>query len=438
MHNANHHHLLHWRSAFLSKIRSDLLNAEGGLKENAAKEFLSKCEDLQRIIYVLLQVCSGTPARASEAAVIQICNSSTACRNLYVSKGQLFSAIFYHKSRNMEDGVGKPIVRYPDAVTAGIIMVYLMMVRPLETAVVYLLNAAREEELATTGDSDGLCRDHRDFLFASRGRPVGGDRLRLWFEKETKDVGIPLQTNQYRQYHSGAVKNFVGDQVRHEMQKQNTSSILHNQAGHAEDTAHNVYGVSSLDMHKITGTELEAYLHASETWHRALGLKHGAPCRLDDNHMSSSPVSQTQAGNQSRPRPSSDTLEIVMNRLTKMEELLVNRLEKMEGSLSSTFITNNEDQAKAFRAIAQKTMDSHKRDHFHADLDSLLPSPQKKVRREGTNSSSNGGWLTHLRRFLNNARAGFRSEEQKQGIRKSPFRAREMCLLSCLQVAGSL
>lgn len=39
----------------------------------------------------------------------------------------------------MQSGVGKLIVRYPDAVTAGILMAYLVIVRPVESALVHAL-----------------------------------------------------------------------------------------------------------------------------------------------------------------------------------------------------------------------------------------------------------------------------------------------------------
>ncbi|CDF38743.1 RecQ helicase [Chondrus crispus] len=131
-HRANFHVYRHWSHALKDMLQPVILDGQGNFNLKKTKDFINKCEELQRVIYVLPQICSGAPARASEVGAVQICNSSTACHNLYLSNGQLFSAIFYHKSRNMHEGLGKPIVRYPDAVTAGIIMAYLIVVRPVE------------------------------------------------------------------------------------------------------------------------------------------------------------------------------------------------------------------------------------------------------------------------------------------------------------------
>lgn len=92
---------------------------------------------------------------------------------------------------------------------------------------------------------------------------------------------VPLRTNQYRQFHAGAVKNLLGDaedeSVDYGGGVVDSKFVPHNQAGHTERTANQVYRVSSLDMRQLTGYEMEAFQFASERWLMACGLSHGKP-----------------------------------------------------------------------------------------------------------------------------------------------------------------
>ncbi|CDF39044.1 ATP dependant DNA helicase RecQ [Chondrus crispus] len=241
MHKANQHHLFHWSQALQGKLKSLLLESDTSLNEDKARAYLQDCESLQEHIYTLLQVCSGAPARASELGILLVCNTAVGQRNIFTQAGLVFTVITYHKGRNVHDGVGRPIARYPDAVTAG--------------------------------------ERHRDHLFGSSGEPFGISRLRYCFEKVTKSAGIPIGTSQYRQYHSGVVKNFL---AHSEELETNCTGMLHTQAGHSENTAHQIYGVSPLDMKKLTASQLERFRQASKTWHEVLGLFDGEPCSYEN------------------------------------------------------------------------------------------------------------------------------------------------------------
>lgn len=412
-HNANHHVQQFWSHALKTAIRPLVLNAQGEFDLKKTKNFADKCEELQRVIYVLLQTCSGAPARATELRVLQICNSPTACRNLYFSNGQLFSATFYHKCRNMQDGIGKPIVRYPDAVTAGILMAYLVIVRPVEQALVQAL----DQDCYKAGDKPSEVEisstDHRDFLFVSRSQPVSGDRLRIWFEIETKSVGIPLQTNQYRQFHAGVVKNFMGGRGDAGQEKKDlrpsTSFLLHNQSGHTEQTAHDVYGVSDVDMRKLTGTEIDAFRRASQSWHEAIGMKHGPPCAFDDESSESSPVSQN--GKSLSLKTTESDPEILPD--------ILSRLEKLEET-TREFMAKSHSKDLQLISLVQELRNSinvptrRKRGVTEAKLEVLLAPPEKK--QCAVSSNPQQSWTIEMRRFLNKPEAKFRSRQQEMAV----------------------
>lgn len=268
MHSAYYTFLYAWREKFFDKLRPSLFDGDT-LRRKEGMQFLDSCEKLQSILSVLVQVCSGAPARATELGVVKFCNTAAASRNVFISQGQLVISVYFDKSRSMHDGVGKPIARYTDSVTAGLLPVYLCVVRPIECAVI--------QELLLSGDvsQENLsATEHRDFIFSRRGLAASPDCLRNWFASVMDGIQIQIGNNQYRQYHVGVLKNFLKAE-RH--CDPDGTFMLHNQAGHTPGTAHRIYGVSSGDMKSLTGAELEAFRIASEVWQNVIGLTHGCP-----------------------------------------------------------------------------------------------------------------------------------------------------------------
>lgn len=297
----------------------------------------------------------------------------------------------------MEEGQSRPVARYPDSVTAGILMVYLIIVRPLETTVVQLLQECQpiteaEQNEEQLGDfppprpSPPIGTTHRDYLFVSRGNPHSIDRLRYWFEKTMNTIGIGIRTSQYRQYHSGVVKNFLGAIEDTDIDRPGSlpvTTMLHNQAGHSEQTAHQIYGVSSLDMRNLTGTQMEGFRQASHSWHNAIGMIHGRPCPSDD------------AVSQSRPQSfTADNPPVV----TDMGEVLL-RLDRMEHAMHDFF----------------KQMTDRMRSAAQAGLAIECGTPRKKLRSEKP-SNSLPGLKNQMRVFLDTQTAEFRSKEQQEAV----------------------
>jgi len=242
MNAANYSTVAMWRKLHVAKAKARMFTAGGSVNEANGVSFLDVCAKLQEILYVLIQVCSGAPGRATEVGVIQVCNTAEASRNIFVSQGQLSIAVYYHKGRNMRNGAGKPIVRFPDSATSALLLLYLIILRPMEVFVVRPL-ALRDGE----GEEEAgkVACGHRDNLFLTRGRVLSAAKLRYSFEKVMRGVGIPFTTSQYRHYHAGVAKNAMpGD----EESMQDSMAAMHHQAGHSEKTAHQVYGVSALDM----------------------------------------------------------------------------------------------------------------------------------------------------------------------------------------------
>ncbi|CDF39181.1 ATP-dependent DNA helicase RecQ putative [Chondrus crispus] len=402
-HSANKHVTEFWSGKLLEQYRPTLLHGDNTVNVDAAKEFLKCCDELQSYLYVLLQTCSGAPARATEISSMRICNSTFGPRNIFINGGMLFTVISYHKSRSMHGGVARPVARFPDMDTAGLLMVYIMVIRPLEATVVQLIHdASQNKEMETAVPATDLTPNvansvgtqHRDYLFVSRGTRVTVDRLRHYFEKTMIAMEMELTTSQYRQYHCGVVKNFFPFQT--DWDEQSTMgqiNVLHNQAGHSERTAHQLYGVSSMDMPRLTATELARYRRASKIWHDAVGLMHGPPCRSSDA------VSQTgtQSLTEDKPLPQGDFGEII-SRMDRMEQLLLELIQSRTDNKPVSGQFEDNSGLKRGTGLLQKDLDSSR----------------KKFRPDPMMSSN---VKTQMRNFLDKQDAEFKSKMQEHAVK---------------------
>jgi superfamily II DNA helicase RecQ len=267
-HPANAHSVSKWAMQLWKHRGSDFWSkGDGKINVDSCNEFLNGCEELQRLIFTLVQLTAGSPSRASECSGLRVMNDDVASRNIYLCDGQLVLTSFYSKTRSLNDGASKPIARFPDSVTQAYILVYLLIVRPLEYCIVKSLQDLSGE--SATAD------DQRLYLFARRGEVVSAKVLCAWFKSTLAETGIEnFSVSQYRQYQTGMVKNFdLGKRGGNEF-------ATFAQAGHSAETAHRLYGVSDADFRHLTGTELEAYRLSSQRWHRELGLDHG-PAGVD-------------------------------------------------------------------------------------------------------------------------------------------------------------
>lgn len=116
----------------------------------------------------MLRICSGGPARGTEAQTLQTRNTATAGRTLFLSQGEVLTVLTYHKSQTMQDGVGKTIVRYLDTVTWGLVHVYLLLINPLQYLLDNLMKSVLSgQRVSSKSGASGGCRGKfLDHLFS--------------------------------------------------------------------------------------------------------------------------------------------------------------------------------------------------------------------------------------------------------------------------------
>lgn len=299
MHPNNYDTLNAWRSAYINVVNPHLFNDDASVKKQPAEQFIKHAINFRNHIYTLMQVCSGGPARATEAAVLRIRNTAKATRGIFVLEGQLHTILTYSKTRSLQDGTGRAIVRCPDAVTAGLMHIYLLFIHPLQ---LMLSVQIADHQNSDTGAKPHSCSlpppiqpsaqttntvqtaNSLDFIFD----PSSTDSLRTAFTSCLSSVDIPLNTTQYRHYHSAVLKNFLpsaaaaiqtGDE---HSGATSISATMHLQAGHTEHTATKTYGVTRSQLTALTATELQLFRNASQTWHHAIRLPTGCTISFEE------------------------------------------------------------------------------------------------------------------------------------------------------------
>jgi len=232
-----------------------LMNPGNIVNVEACKHFLSQCEDIQKYILVLSQLTSGSPSRASEIAVTRVVNDALGTRNVFISGKMLVFASSYTKTRSLNDGREKPIARFPDAVTSGLVLVYLTVVRPVEFCIVKCLAELAGEDRDVT--------DQKVFMFSRRGSHVSGATLCAWFKEAMSSLGFEsIGVSQYRQYQAEWLRTYCGCRV------QTTGSLRTLKRGTA-----NTQLIASMASLKPTfvNSLLPNWRHSA--WRRGAGIK---------------------------------------------------------------------------------------------------------------------------------------------------------------------
>ena len=275
-HPANNTVIYKWRMKLGGHLNDiGLRDEDGSIDKTKGKLFLQATEELVKTFFWLLQMTGGGPARGSELVELQHRNSSQGCRHLYLHGGRMLYVIVRHKGMDKLGGAGKPIARFPDIETSRLLIVYLMFIRPLEELIRWDAGNGNGE---TKVDISKVTH-----LFCVRGNRISERALTDRFTKiMKKEVSEDWKISEYRQYHSGIIKNFVD--VSRGLVDYNVGEIgrsLHEQSGHAIATAHNVYGVSEVDMRKLDSVQLEVWRRASFKWHSMLGIGKEEEAQID-------------------------------------------------------------------------------------------------------------------------------------------------------------
>lgn len=235
------------------------------LFRNGVERWLKLCEEVQMYLLSLMHVSGGSPARATEICTLNVQNSSTATRNVFVSQREVVFISRYSKSRCIRGG-DKHLGRFMDSTTSKLFLMYLTMIRPIEVVFIQFL----------TGD-ENLWKEHMLSMFCERGVQMRDDRVRTVVTSLLEEQGIRLTFQQLRHFMTGMAKT-IGSRENMDLQlvAEEVEETAHELAGHSASSVQRAYARSWEEHTSISTNSLARFRNWCFIWHRHLGLMEGA------------------------------------------------------------------------------------------------------------------------------------------------------------------
>ena len=230
-------------------------------KEKRLQKWCEKANAFVDCLIALIHVLGGGPARAEELATLAILNTRTGMRNVYWMHGAIMVLTTYHKSQNVI-GRGRPVARFLPRLISDLVLKYITLVKPLESIAAGILYGGEKAEDA-----------HRTYLFARRGRRMGGKNICSSFSLTMhRVVGFGLKFSDYRHLYTTLAKYFMGD-----VAKQKANLPFHEQAAHSAQTGEYTYGITSSDHLQITANGMLLFWRCSNEWHALFYFERSKP-----------------------------------------------------------------------------------------------------------------------------------------------------------------
>jgi hypothetical protein len=267
-------------------------------KRHAVMDWLDKCLLYLQLLFVLLQVTWGGPARIAEMSVLRIANGQGERRNMYFDGTWIMFLFRYNKTRAIL-GRDRLIPRYPPPVVVKQLIYYFTLVRP---AVSYFM---KHFDLPGKNDID-------EYLFVDHkvGRWTEQIMYRR-FDQVTAKHGIGMiTTSVYRQ----AAQLIMDKLVKFKWELPDENNVLDESFGHSSSIAIASYAVEIEGGDLIQKNDKAWFKIGGFKWHSIMipnaSIRGPLPKRgIDDVDTSSNTIeSSSQQPATSRPRISNSAL----------------------------------------------------------------------------------------------------------------------------------
>src|ERR1700733_1415749 len=218
-------------------------------KRSAVMSWLDTCLLYLQLLFVLLQVTWGGPARIAEMSVLRITNGQEERRNMYFDGTWIMFLFRYNKTRSIL-GRDRLIPRYPPHIVVKQLIYYFTLVRPAVSYFMKHFNLPGKNEI-----------DEYMFVDHKVGRWTEGMMYRR-FDKVTVKHNIGMITTRvYRQ----AAQLIMDDLVKFKWELPEENNVLDESFGHSGREAMEHYAV------EIDGGEL---IHKTDkAWFKIGGFK---------------------------------------------------------------------------------------------------------------------------------------------------------------------
>ena len=233
--------------------------------EESMRQWLNQAQHILELLLLLIHVSSGQPARGSELATVQLCNSETCLRSVFIVNKRVMLIQTYNKTRNMINAPDK-VARFLPKSLSQLVVTYLYYIRPMEIFVVsQLYGEMAKIEMET-------------YLFVRAKQKCfryDGDLVCDVFKDTYLDIDARLSLNiqQYRHVSTGFSEKLITNNDTTCHGDMLINNLVQQQAGHTAKTAANIYALSNMDMRNIDRDVLRLYEDASIKWHELIGYE---------------------------------------------------------------------------------------------------------------------------------------------------------------------
>ena len=244
-------------------------------KRDALQEWMDDAGRFLQMFVPLIHITSGQPARGEELATLAVRNSESQSRGVYWAYSTIMMVTRYHKSRSGM-GVDRPVPRFLPYQLVPLFLLYIAVAKPTE---VLFANELYQS-------SPSASKAHWKFLFCANGKRWTGSDICNAFRKQMYYVtGFEFKFSAYRHACVAFMKNLIkyklpdgfgevgtidqeGEGRRGEI---NGMTVLDEQACHSSDVGEKLYAISDEDLSDLTKGQGLSYRVASGLWSALIG-----------------------------------------------------------------------------------------------------------------------------------------------------------------------
>jgi len=238
------------------------LYPNGILDTVAAKSFLSKCNNLQKLFLVYIHMTSGQPARATELELYTIIN--TEHRGRTIKQMEDFNIVL-HQSYGKVDQLkiaDSNTLRFLDPSFGLLFNKYLALMRNIECSLIGKIQFSSNE---TEEDVKKRIATYSTYLWVSRGSRLDSNELGRIFQNVLLDkFQFKVTIGQYRHVHIA----FMNEHLK--LKIDDFSEDFDEQAGHSSETADQHYARTNFHLDQETRNSYQIKLKTSFKWMKFL------------------------------------------------------------------------------------------------------------------------------------------------------------------------
>ncbi|KAK6591640.1 hypothetical protein H4I95_12110 [Botrytis cinerea] len=169
------------------QLREQFMNAAGKLKREAVAAFQHHVERFQELLWGLMHVCGGQPARAPELLGMRWKNTAYGgVRNIFIEEGLVAFVATYHKGYRSSGSI-KIVHRYLPREVGELLVYYLWLVLPFWEKLQFQMTGKPSSSPFLWGD--GKKKEHRQWTGPKRQQQKARESDDVSRERERDDQG---------------------------------------------------------------------------------------------------------------------------------------------------------------------------------------------------------------------------------------------------------